>query len=78
MNARTCPRCGTPLGAGALEGMCPKCLVADGSSANTTVEAAVGHANRLARGRAGEAPPIRATPPVTAESSRTPRPRRDD
>ena len=73
MNARTCPRCGTPFGAGALEGMCPKCLVADGSSANTTVEAPP-WATRTGSHEGGRArrQPIRATPPGPVESLRTP------
>ena len=40
---KSCPTCGDPLGAGALDGMCPKCLVKrTESAAQSTEPAAVG------------------------------------
>ena len=61
MPDRTCPNCGSPLGVGPLEGLCPRCLVAGDSASQATVSeagvgAAVGGAAR-AVGDDGGAPP---------------------
>ncbi len=37
-DARNCPQCGTPLPTGALAGLCPACLLAQGAAADTVTE----------------------------------------
>jgi serine/threonine protein kinase len=37
--ANKCPQCGTPLSPGALAGLCPACLIAQGAAADTVTDA---------------------------------------
>ena len=39
MSGGRCPNCGSPMGAGALAGLCPKCLLAGESQGRTTEDA---------------------------------------
>jgi hypothetical protein len=38
-----CPQCGAPLGAGALAGLCPACLLRQGASGDTVSEGTTRH-----------------------------------
>ena len=43
MNRKKCPQCGASLPEGALEGLCPACLLKQGASAETGPETAAFH-----------------------------------
>src|SRR5687767_7826866 len=43
-NAKQCPQCGAPLAAGALDGLCPACLLKQGADTGTQAEGTPFHA----------------------------------
>lgn len=67
MGAARCPNCGSPTGAGALAGLCPKCLLA-GRSGDQTSEGAVAVLDDSAPGVAGDSREVAPASPQALRS----------